>query len=192
MILWNCACFSFRKNVSGIQTRRESVIVRYLMRPRKWGKKRFFKFHYGPFSLTQICTMEYQDLSRHKLPPSKWHYVNFTKWLSYFTFLNSDKNAWPHTGAKTNFLSRNYQEFDVWKMRLWKCEFCEKWDFENVNFVKNQTLKLWILLKLRFWKCEFCEKWDLQNVNFWINWGFSPQCGPGLFSKISFLFSGKS
>ena len=50
-------------------------------------------------------------------------------------------------------------------MRLWNCEFCEKWDFE---------------------KCEFCEKWDfeivnfvknetLQNVNFWINWGILPR-----------------
>ena len=24
-------------------------------------------------------------------------------------------------------------------MRLWKCEFCEKWDFEIVNFVKNEV-----------------------------------------------------
>ena len=30
-------------------------------------------------------------------------------------------------------------------MRHWKCEFCEKWDFEIG---------------------EFCEKWDFQNVNF--------------------------
>ena len=43
----------------------------------------------------------------------------------------------------------------LWKMSLWKCEFCQKWDFENVNFVK---------------------KWDFENVNFWINWGFLPQC----------------
>ena len=33
MILWNCPCFSLRKNVSGIHTLRESTIVRYLMRP---------------------------------------------------------------------------------------------------------------------------------------------------------------
>ena len=61
-------------------------------------------------------------------------------------------------------------------MRLWKCEFCEnrdfeivnfvkKWGLENVNFVKNETLKLWILGKLRFSKCDF-----------WIKWGFLPQC----------------
>ena len=42
----------------------------------------------------------------------------------------------------TNFLFRNYQEFDVWKM--------------------------FILWKMRVWKCEFCGKWDFQNVNFWI------------------------
>ena len=36
-----------------------------------------------------------------------------------------------------------------------KYEFCEKWDFENVNFVKN-----------RLWNCEFCEIWDFYNVNF--------------------------
>ena len=31
--------------------------------------------------------------------------------------------------------------------RIWcsKCEFCEKWDFQNVNFVKNEILKMWIL-----------------------------------------------
>ena len=42
-------------------------------------------------------------------------------------------------------------------LMLKKCEFCEKWDIENVNFVKNQTLKLWFLWKLIFRKCEFCE-----------------------------------
>ena len=57
-----------------------------------------------------------------------------------------------HTGAKTNILSRNYQEFDVWKcefcekMKLWKCEFCENWDFKNVNFVKSHIFKLWIFV----------------------------------------------
>ena len=28
----------------------------------------------------------------------------------------------------------------LWKMRLCKCEFCEKWDFENVNFAKHEIL----------------------------------------------------
>ena len=34
-----------------------------------------------------------------------------------------------------------------------------------MNFVKYETLKVWI-----------CQKWDFQNVNFWINWRFLPQC----------------
>ena len=25
-----------------------------------------------------------------------------------------------------------------------KCEFCEKWDFENVNFVENEIFEMWI------------------------------------------------
>ena len=45
-----------------------------------------------------------------------------------------------------------------WKMRLWKCEFCEKWDFENVNFVIIKISKMWILWKMRFWQCEFLDK----------------------------------
>ena len=49
-----------------------------------------------------------------------------------------------HTGAKINFLSRNYQEFDVWKMWIlwkmtfWNCEFSEKWD-SDIVIVKNET-----------------------------------------------------
>ena len=31
-----------------------------------------------------------------------------------------------------------------------KCEFCEKWYFKIVNFVKNEILKMWILWKMRF------------------------------------------
>ena len=37
--------------------------------------------------------------------------------------------------------------------------------FENVNFVKNETLKMWIL-----------RKWDFEIVNFWMICGFLPQC----------------
>ena len=43
---------------------------------------------------------------------------------------------------------------------------CKKWDFENVNFMKNETLKMWILWKIRLWNCKLCEKWDFKNVNF--------------------------
>ena len=71
-----------------------------------------------------------------------------------------------------------------------------------MNFVKNETLKLWILWKIRFWNSEFCQKWDLENVNlvkiklrlwnwvscqkwdfqyvnFWINCGFLFQWAVG-------------
>ena len=54
----------------------------------------------------------------------------------------------------------------LWKMIFWKCELCEKWDFEIVNFVENDALKLFILWKMIFWKCDFCKKWDFENVNF--------------------------
>ena len=46
----------------------------------------------------------------------------------------------------------------LWIMRLWKCEFCEKWDFEIVDFVKNETLKMRILSKSEILKCEFLDK----------------------------------
>ena len=74
------------------------------------------------------------------------------------------------TGAKMNFLSRNYQEFEVWKMwilwkmRLQKCEFCEKWDFRKVNFVKTGIFNLWIYGK----NVDFCptEIWrDFLEIN---------------------------
>ena len=37
---------------------------------------------------------------------------------------------------------------------------------KNVNFVKNETLKMWFLWKMRFWKCEFCLKWDFGKCDF--------------------------
>ena len=46
-----------------------------------------------------------------------------------------------------------------------KCEFCQNWDFRNVNFSKNEILEMWILWKMRFQKCEFCKNWDFRNVN---------------------------
>ena len=45
-------------------------------------------------------------------------------------------------------------------------EFNEKWEFEIVNFVKNENLKWWILWKMRHRKNKFCQKWDFQNVIF--------------------------
>ena len=58
------------------------------------------------------------------------------------------------------------------KMRFSKCEFCPKWDFHNVNFVKNENLKMWITGKMRFSDFQM----ELGVVNFWINWVFLHQC----------------
>ena len=49
----------------------------------------------------------------------------------------------------------------LWKMWFQKCEFCQKWYFRKVNFVK--------------------KNWDFQCVNFWIKCGFFPQCASGWF-----------
>ena len=69
-----------------------------------------------------------------------------------------------------------------------KCEFCEK-DFENVNFVKNEILKMWILSKMKIQNYEFCQNWKFKNLNFvkneiWKMWIFGIlQC-----SKYEFLY----
>ena len=55
-----------------------------------------------------------------------------------------------------------------------KCEFCDKWDFGNVNFATNEILKLWISWKVKFWKLEFCEKCDFENMNIIDKYGFLP------------------
>ena len=42
------------------------------------------------------------------------------------------------------------ETLEMWilsKMRLWNCEFCQKWDFEIVNFVKNEIFKMWIFFE---------------------------------------------
>ena len=60
-------------------------------------------------------------------------------------------------------------------LRFHKCEFCEKWEFTNVNFVENEISEMWILRKFRFQKGEFCKNLDF-NVTFRIKCGFLPQC----------------
>ena len=49
----------------------------------------------------------------------------------------------------------------LWKMRFQKCEFSEKWDFRNVNFVKIEISEMWIL-----WKMRFLEMWILGKMRF--------------------------
>ena len=61
-----------------------------------------------------------------------WENISSSSSLLHTVWISLNKNLILHTGAKSNFLSRNYQEFNVWKM--------------------------WILWKIRLWNCEFCEK----------------------------------
>ena len=48
--------------------------------------------------------------------------------------------------------------FDI-EMILKTCEFCEKWYFKIVNFVKNGIFRLWIFRNVNFVKIEFFEMW---------------------------------
>ena len=45
--------------------------------------------------------------------------------------------TYAHWGKKQHFIQK--------LPRIEKCDFYEKCDFENVNFVKNEILKMWIL-----------------------------------------------
>ena len=56
-----------------------------------------------------------------------------------------------------NFLkNRILKMWILSKIRLWNCEFCQKWDFENVNFVKSD--KMW----------NFAPVW-INNTECWLN-----------------------
>ena len=59
-----------------------------------------------------------------------------------------------HIGEKSTF----YPEIPLILM-FQKCEFCGKWDFRNVNFVKIGILEMWILWKMSFQKCDFWKMW---------------------------------
>ena len=104
--------------------------------------------------------------------PWKIHYYRVTQQNSKAHTLGQNPTFYPKNPR--NFIwkmwmlwkMRFLKMWILWTMRHWNCEFCEKWDFENVNFVKNEILKLWILWKMRFWNCEFCEIWDFEIVNF--------------------------
>ena len=49
----------------------------------------------------------------------------------------------------------------LWKMRLCKCDFCQKWGFENVNFVKNYHFEIVEFLdKFRIF-AQVCAKWGI-------------------------------
>ena len=81
-------------------------------------------------------------------------------------------------------------------MRFSKCEFCKNWDSQNVNFVKNENLKMWILWKMIIWNCEFCEKWEFETVNsvknevlkVWILWILHSNHAKLVFGHLAFNF----
>ena len=74
-----------------------------------------------------------------------------SNFISFFNFLQNVQKV--TLGQNPTF----YPEITK-NLMVEKCEFCGKWDFENVTFVKNETLKLWILSKMKFSNCEFSDK----------------------------------
>ena len=51
-----------------------------------------------------------------------------------FVFILEDQNTvWK---ILFNSIKFSFSLTKLWKMRFQKCEFCEKWDFKKVNFVK--------------------------------------------------------
>ena len=55
----------------------------------------------------------------------------------YYNYILRPKSTFCTLGEKPTF----YPEITK-NLMLEKCDFCEKWDFEIVNFVKNETSKL--------------------------------------------------
>ena len=105
-----------------------------------------------------------------------------------------------------NFVNNEISKMWIlWKLRFQNGEFCENWDFRNVNFEKNEISERWIMWKMRFQKSEFCENWDFRNVNFvkieipemWIVWKmrflkiiYKSRIWSGFILMIFFLISG--
>ena len=66
------------------------------------------------------------------------------------------------------------------KNGLLKCDFCEKCNFENENFVKNVNLKMWIFQKIRFWMWISWNMWFWTCEFFGWNVDFRPSVGSRL------------
>ena len=75
---------------------------------------------------------------------------------------------------KLRFWNCEFVNYDIselwisWKLRFWYCELCENWDFEIVNFIKIENLKL---KNVNFVKIEilniltiFSITWDFYEV----------------------------
>ena len=97
----------------------------------------------------------------------------------YLFYLNSQCTL----GQKPpRYLGINSLELDVWK--LWKRVP------KNVNFVKNETLKMWISSKVEFSDklpifAPVCSVWKItQNLSFWHFFHWSKYCTAGIFSLL--------
>ena len=71
---------------------------------------------------------------------------------------DNTQNLWVNLSWEKKCLFRNltlrqkptfYPEITK-NLMFGNCEFCKKWDFENVNFVKIEISELWILWKMRY------------------------------------------
>ena len=51
-------------------------------------------------------------------------------------------------------------------MGFYQYEFCEKWDFENVNSVKNEVLKIWFLPQCGLFERNARVLEDKENINY--------------------------
>ena len=106
-----------------------------------------------PFGTSQSCIKPFQSVSHYRLLiklmlPSK---LRGTHWDKTQLFIRKIHINWC-------LKNETLKMWILWKMRFWKCEFIQKWDFQNVNFVKNEIFKMWILWKMRFSKYEFLDK----------------------------------
>ena len=97
-------------------------------------------------------------------------YLKTLKMLEFQSSKSSSKNvSFSHLRSiQTDHKKTSFYPEITKNLMLEKCEFCENWDFKNVNFEKNKISKMWILLKMR-----------LKNVNssMWIfgqNMAFCP------------------
>ena len=69
------------------------------------------------------------------------------------------KNEKYFTGAKKKQSWSKAHWDKTLLLRSEKWEFYEKWGFENVNFDKNETLKMWIFVKY-----DFCPSVSLEEI----------------------------
>ena len=123
--------------------------------------------------------------------------------MKFLTVQNSRRKSLSHLDVYL-LHQQNLSYSDWWhahwgENQLFTQKLPRNWFFKNVKFVKNDTLKMWILWKLSFQKCEFCKNWDFRIVNFvknetsemWILWKMRSQkcefCKNWDFRNVNFV-----